>query len=61
MGNELLAATIFAAVSAQIEMHGMSAENEKRESEGIAQAYGEDHFLMCKDRMEMAIAEAYRR
>ena len=61
MDNSLLAAHIFAdAVGSQIEMQGMIAENLKCESLGESPAYGENEFLMLKDRLDKAIAEKYR-
>lgn len=61
MGNELLAATIFAdAVGAQIEMEGMKAENTRRAREGFAPLHDQNSFMMLKDAMENKIAEAYR-
>jgi len=46
MTDEQKAAYVNAmAIAAQIEMQGMIAENQQRESQGKAQAYGAEHFF----------------
>ena len=48
--DRLMAAEIQVwAVLAEIEMQGMLAQNRKRESEGHAQAYGEESFQYLRD------------
>ena len=58
MTDEQVAAIINArAMMAFAEVNKMIAANQKRESEGLAQAYGEESFAYIRDDLEKALDE----